>query len=579
MGIVSERNILNIYLLGDCGEFGIYALNNQNYIFNDTNHFNWINDFSQKEITLDNLGCLMNDIIIKFQKQTECNCLLIFIKNQEFNDKVNLIHKYLANIKKVYRPIVILALNDENKKNEINPVDNKTIQDKENNSKITNITEVSKFFEIVYYNKMNYAYIENKIKIIYNYYFNIGDGFNNFIPIINDFTSKKEKQLNKGYNSKYSATFNILVIGRPGCGKSTLINLLLNEKRAREGIGYSITKLYTQYVHNKYPITFTDTPGFEDDEDLKKMEKFLSTFSIFFKEGKSKFHLVLYLINTSNERTFMGTELDLIDYINKNLNIPIFFVCTHSKTEKASLEFKEAVEINLIQRFGKNTNLKNHIYCCHLINEKNGTFKRFGIDKILSEIQNLFSGEIGILKKIEKNFENGLNHLETKNTEEISPLNMMSSLEKSNTFCNYLKYLSSNICEKYLTLNSHLPKKSNNDLDILEALKNHLAFEFNCESSIFDIESNNNSYFSKDQPKTGSGFICFSQSNGNDERSKDEPKKILANKIVNIKNFIFDYLDKNNQHFNLYMKNIIQSYMNAINSLIKIKDDINKILY
>ena len=231
MGIVSDRNILNIYLLGDCGEFGIYALNNQNYIFNDTNHFNWINDFSQKEITLDNLGCLMNDIIIKFQKQTECNCLLIFIKNQEFNDKVNLIHKYLANIKKVYRPIVILALNDENKKNEINPVDNKTIQDKENNSKITNITEVSKFFEIVYYNKMNYAYIENKIKIIYNYYFNIGDGFNNFIPIINDFTSKKEKQLNKGYNSKYSATFNILVIGRPGCGKSTLINLLLNEKK------------------------------------------------------------------------------------------------------------------------------------------------------------------------------------------------------------------------------------------------------------------------------------------------------------------------------------------------------------
>ena len=78
------------------------------------------------------------------------------------------------------------------------------------------------------------------------------------------------------------------------------------------------------------------------------MKNFLSIYEEFFNEGKSKFHLVLYLINAGNERTFTGTELDLIDDIRNKYNLPIFFVITHSRTDEASQEFKESVKISLI---------------------------------------------------------------------------------------------------------------------------------------------------------------------------------------------------------------------------------------
>ena len=91
----------------------------------------------------------------------------------------------------------------------------------------------------------------------------------------------------------------------------TLINLTLNEKRVREGIGFSITKLFSQYAHKEYPISLTDTPGFENDKDLNKTKKFLYNYNTFFDIGRNKFHLILYLINTMNEWTFSGLELDL----------------------------------------------------------------------------------------------------------------------------------------------------------------------------------------------------------------------------------------------------------------------------
>ena len=142
------------------------------------------------------------------------------------------------------------------------------------------------------------------------------------------------------------------------------------------------------------------------------------------------------------DRFFLGIGLYLIDHINKNLNVHIFFVCAHSITEDFSIEFKEEVKISLIQKFGLKTELIKHIYCCHLINEKDGIFKRFEIDKLLKKIKNHFLNEIKIIKQIEKDFKNESikQKIESfvKESEKCHFI-ILSGLENLNSFSQYLK--------------------------------------------------------------------------------------------------------------------------------------------
>lgn len=610
---------LNIYLFGVSEDFRKSALieanNNSNNIeqsqkspgkenaeyhnFENSDSYNWIYDFSRKPITKENFDLLINYIKNKIQNNQEYNCILIFLDEIDNNEKIGIIYDYLANIKKVYKPIVILAFN------------------KEKNEK--DLSNINNYFEIAFYTKKDYSKINKKIKSVYSYYFNKGDyGFMNLIQILNDFTSQNEKNENK---QKYKATFNILVMGKTGCGKSTLINLLLNEKRAREGIGYSITKFYSQYIHEKYPITFTDTVGFEDQKSLEKMKNFLNICQEFFNEGKSKFHLILYLINAGSERTFIREELNLVDYIRNKLNLPIFFVCTHSRTEELSLEFKEAVKISLIHyleskakiekdifinqipeqrtesanqnqkeqtkstiqnQTGENVSIEkvskliNSIYCCHLINEKDGKYKRFGIDEILRGIKNHFSDEIEEIKKIGKDFTQETYKNESINikgstdqkaeNKERKTFNIMRSLENSNSFSEYLKNLSVNICKNYENKISKIKSKNESNSDskiskLIETLKNHLAFEFNYEPSSF--------HTNESDEKGNIFWSIFTNIFSSNE------KKIQTEK-ENINKFIDNKLKNDIKKINSDMIGVIKSYETAINSFEEMVGDINK---
>ena len=58
---------------------------------------------------------------------------------------------------------------------------------------------------------------------------------------------------------------NVLVIGKTGVGKSTLINAVFRDRLAETGVGRPVTQGIRQYTKENCPITVYDTPGLELD--------------------------------------------------------------------------------------------------------------------------------------------------------------------------------------------------------------------------------------------------------------------------------------------------------------------------
>ena len=466
---------------------------------------------------------ILSDIEEKFKErktssEIEYNIILELLdENEIIEKKKNSIISILENkIDKTIRPIVILGIknkvrandnsyqmshqtNNEKGKNK-NNIQNNTVE-KLRNSDISN-----EYIEFAYYDDDNYREIFDKIKQLYRYYNNIGDIY----TIMNEKLGQPniDKFCEKN-NFKNIVTLNILVIGRFGAGKSTLINILLDEKKAHTGVeflGKSNTKFFSRYVHPKHPIVFIDTPGIENKCDYEKIQNYLLDTKEFYGYGKNKIHIVLYIINSSDVRYFNKDEIELIKLIIANMKIPIFFVCTRALNKEYAANNKEFVKINLKQIFGINTYLTEFIYSCQLLDEKDGIYKRFGIEELLGAIHDIFINSKHNPENIRKNFINAqknesksLSHsirefplfnLFNNNNQNFDDKIIFNSLK--NFDYNFKKYLN-NLCEKII-INYYNYAKSKKEADnqgkdkeknknLICLLINHLAYELNGDLS------------------------------------------------------------------------------------------------
>ena len=299
------------------------------------------------------------------------NNLILFYSGLKNYSYENLLEYYDNKVKPNYHPgILIIAKQDEN-------------------------------IILPYLNKFNKNFIKKSteddlIDILINiiqfasYYNQLGDE----IGFPKKFKDKILLEKDNYLMTKYLFTINILLCGRPGSGKSTLINKILGKEKcyAKKGKG-TMTNNIIKYIHEKYPLVLYDSPGFMVAEDIERINKLIECEQIALNKEKNSIHCIFYVLNKNSERGFFFNEYKFISNLIKQ-KMDVFIVTTHAETENKSEEYIEATKIQIFQNSNGDQNLedlKNDIYPVELIN--NEFYKRFGMEKLFRKIYERYAKE------------------------------------------------------------------------------------------------------------------------------------------------------------------------------------------
>ena len=180
---------------------------------------------------------------------------------------------------------------------------------------------------------------------------------------------------------KHLFTINILVIGRPKCGKSELINKLLGKDKCYAGARvYRFTERISKYIIDKYPIQIYDTPGLDKLEDYSRIHKFIIE-----KINANRIHFIFYIQNSRSRNAFIPYEFELIkNLIEKNIDIYFIFTHAYNHSEEDKLPIKYYLKKNIFDKSNLSENWKDHIFFIEL--NKNKPDKNFGLNKLFSSI-------------------------------------------------------------------------------------------------------------------------------------------------------------------------------------------------
>ena len=286
------------------------------------------------------------------------NVLICFLN---LHESKNLIHNFII-LNENYLPFFIFVTN-EFEKSELLTTNYNFINDNNNNNNNNFINfnnnnnnnfnkENSIDSNLIFITKSSEIF--PKILQICSYYNELGDAFS--MP---EFEIEKKIEKISLYN------INFMICGESGVGKSTLINILLNEKKSLNGIGLSQTKKIIKYNHKEYNLCFYDTPGFvlgKNDEVKICIEK-IKELQFGLKEEKNQIHSIFYLINSQSGRTLKGIEIEFLNFLVE-MNVKIYFILTRVNDENKGKQFKKELENSLDFLF------KNQKDICKVLKEK-----------------------------------------------------------------------------------------------------------------------------------------------------------------------------------------------------------------
>ncbi len=142
---------------------------------------------------------------------------------------------------------------------------------------------------------------------------------------------------------------NIIVAGKTGVGKSTLINSVFREKLAETGMGKPVTTHMRKLTKKDFPLSIYDTRGFELGKDAQKEVKneVLDTIrsGIATKDVNKAIHCIWYCINTASNRIEEEEMEWLRDFSKDNqvTQVPVIIILTQAFSKKKADELRKFI--------------------------------------------------------------------------------------------------------------------------------------------------------------------------------------------------------------------------------------------
>nr|WP_276572529.1 DUF697 domain-containing protein [Enorma phocaeensis] len=151
---------------------------------------------------------------------------------------------------------------------------------------------------------------------------------------------------------------NIIVAGKTGVGKSTLINSVFREELAETGIGRPVTRNIRRISKPDFPLVVYDTKGFELSEKVQRevkdqvMKIIRDGFAC--KDINKTIHCVWYCVNAASNRIEPEEIEGLRELGNENemTQVPIIVVLTQCISKKRCQDLRKVIEeesLNIIQ--------------------------------------------------------------------------------------------------------------------------------------------------------------------------------------------------------------------------------------
>ena len=141
-------------------------------------------------------------------------------------------------------------------------------------------------------------------------------------------------------------TLNIIVAGKTGVGKSTLINAVFREKLAETGMGKPVTDHMRKLTKKGVPLAIYDTRGFELGKEVQTEVKseIINTINegLATKDVNKAIHCIWYCINTASNRV-EPEEIAWLRELSKSnqiTQVPIIIALTQAFSKKKAAEMR-----------------------------------------------------------------------------------------------------------------------------------------------------------------------------------------------------------------------------------------------